>query len=75
MFEGPKSGTLFVVWQGSGHYTFSLKVDFFTIEGMRVWGANTLAGIISLACLNLPLQAGEHVSQDHSSTKRTTPLL
>ena len=55
MFKGPKPGTLFVDRQGSGHYTFSLNVDFFTIEGIRVWGANTLAGIISLACLNFPL--------------------
>ena len=54
-FEGPKPGTLFVDRQGGGRYEFSLNVDFFAIEGMRVRGANTSAGIISLACLNLPL--------------------
>jgi hypothetical protein len=54
-FEGPKPGTLFVDRQGGGRYAFSLNVDFFAIEGMRVRGANASAGIISLACLNLPL--------------------
>jgi hypothetical protein len=54
-FEGPKLGTLFIDRQGGGRYAFSLNVDFFAIEGMRVRGANTSAGIISLACLNLPI--------------------
>jgi hypothetical protein len=54
-FEGPKPGTLFVDRQGSGHYAFSLNVDFFAVEGMRIHGATASAGIISLACLNLPL--------------------
>ena len=35
-FEGPKPGTLFVNWQGGGCYAFSLNVDFFAVEGMRV---------------------------------------
>ena len=53
--EGPKLGTLFVDRQGGGGYAFSLNVDFFALEGMRIRGATTSAGIISLACLNLPL--------------------
>jgi Transposase family tnp2 len=54
-FEGPKPGTLFVDRQGGGRYAFSLNVDFFALEGMRIRGATASAGIISLACLNLPL--------------------
>ena len=54
-FEGPKPGTLFADWQGSRHYAFSLNVDFFALEGMRVHGSTASAGIISLAPLNLPL--------------------
>ena len=53
-FEGPKPGTLFVDRQGGGRYAFSLNVDFFAVEGMRVRGSAASAGIISLACLNLP---------------------
>ena len=53
-FEGPKPGTLFVDRQGGGRYAFSLNVDFFAVEGMRVRAASASAGIISLACLNLP---------------------
>jgi len=49
-FEGPKLGTLFVDWQGGGRYAFSLNVDFFALEGMRICGATASAGIISLAC-------------------------
>jgi hypothetical protein len=54
-FEGPKPGTLFIDRQNGGRYAFSLNVDFFALEGMRVRGASASAGIISLACLNLPL--------------------
>ena len=38
-----------------GHYAFSLHIDFFNPQGMTVWGASTSSGIISMACLNLPL--------------------
>ena len=54
-FEGPKPGTLFADQQGGGCYAFSLNVDFFALEGMRVHGSTASAGIISLAPLNLPL--------------------
>jgi hypothetical protein len=59
-FEGPDSKpearTLFVDRQGGGRYVFSLNVDFFCPEGMSVRGATTSCGIISMACLNLPLE-------------------
>ena len=45
---------LFIDQKGAGQYAFSLNVDFFAVEGMRVRGATMSAGIISLACLNLP---------------------
>ncbi|KIM72661.1 hypothetical protein PILCRDRAFT_81703 [Piloderma croceum F 1598] len=54
-FEGPKPGTLFVNWQSGEHYAFSLNVDFFALKGMRICGTTASAGIIFLACLNLPL--------------------
>ena len=38
-----------------GHYTFSLHIDFFNPQGMTMWGASTSSGIISMACLSLPL--------------------
>jgi hypothetical protein len=53
-FDGPNPGTLFVDRQGGGRYAFSLNVDFFAVEGMRIRGSSASAGIISLACLNLP---------------------
>ena len=53
-FEGPKPRTLFIDRQGHGRYAFSLNIDFFNVEGMKVRGATASAGIISLACLNLP---------------------
>ena len=56
-FEGPIPGTLFVQRPGTeGRYLFALNVDFFNVEGMRVRGANTSCGLISLACLNLPIE-------------------
>jgi hypothetical protein len=54
-FEGPEPHTLFVNRKGNGRYTFSLNVDFFNVEGLRVRGASTSCGIMSMACLNLPL--------------------
>ena len=54
-FEGPSSNTLFIDRKGEGHLAFSLNVDFFNVEGVRVRGAATSCGVISCACLNLPL--------------------
>lgn len=54
-FEGPSPGTLFIDRQGEGRLAFSLNVDFFNVEGTRVRGASTSCGVISCACLNLPL--------------------
>lgn len=54
-FEGPTPGELFLDGGNEGRYAFSLNVDFFNIEGMRIRGASTSCGIISMACLNLPI--------------------
>jgi hypothetical protein len=54
-FQGPKPGTLFVDRGDEGRYVFSLNIDFFNIEGLHIRGASTSCGIISCACLNLPL--------------------
>lgn len=54
-FEGPTPGELFLNGGDEGRYAFSLNVDFFNVEGMRVRGASTSCGIISMACLNLPI--------------------
>lgn len=53
-FEGPTPRTLFVDRQGEGRYGFALNYDSFNVEGMRVRGASTSTGLISMACLNLP---------------------
>jgi len=53
-FKGPSGKTLFIDRQGEGHYGFTLNIDFFNIEGMKVRGASTSCGIISMVCLNLP---------------------
>lgn len=56
-FDGPIKGVPFVCRDGEdGHYAFVINVDFFNIEGMRIRGASTSCGLISLACLNLPPQ-------------------
>ena len=56
-FKGPVPGTLFVKRPGTdGRYLFALSVDYFNIEGLRIRGASTSCGIISLACLNLPIE-------------------
>lgn len=56
-FDGPTKGTPFVARSGEdGRYAFVINVDFFNIEGMRIRGASTSCGLISLACLNLPPQ-------------------
>jgi hypothetical protein len=53
-FEGP-SWSLFIDRGGEGQYAFTLNVDFFNIEGNLQRNASTSTGIISCACLNLPL--------------------
>lgn len=54
-FEGPKAGQLFVDRgpEKEARLVFSLNVDFFNVEGMRIRGARTSCGIISMVCLNL----------------------
>ena len=54
-FDGPGPGKLFVDRGDEGRYAFALHVNFFNPEGMTVRGASTSSGIISMACLNLPL--------------------
>jgi hypothetical protein len=49
-------GQLFVQQHnGEGRYVFALNVDYFNPEGLRVRGARNSCGIISMTCLNLPL--------------------
>lgn len=54
-FSGPQPGKLFIDRGDEGHYVFALHVDFFKPEGMTQREASTSSGIISMACLNLPL--------------------
>lgn len=54
-FEGPEPGTLFVDRGEQGRLAFALFIDFFNPEGMNIRGKHTSCGIISMACLNLPL--------------------
>jgi hypothetical protein len=54
-FGSPKPETLFINRGEEGRYAFALHVDFFNPEGMNVRGASTSCRIISMACLNLPL--------------------
>jgi hypothetical protein len=55
-FKGPEPGTLFVDRGNEGRFLFVMHVDFFANEGMSIRGASTSCGIISCACLNLPLE-------------------
>ncbi|KIK31568.1 hypothetical protein CY34DRAFT_57483, partial [Suillus luteus UH-Slu-Lm8-n1] len=54
-FDGPQPGSLFVDRGEEGRYVFALHVDFFNPEGLNIRGASTSCGIISMACLNLPV--------------------
>ena len=54
-FVGPELGKLFIDRGDEGRYAFALHVDFFNPEGMSLRGARTSSGIISMACLNLPV--------------------
>jgi hypothetical protein len=53
-FEGPEDGKLFVDRGTEARLAFSLNVDFFNAEGLRLRGAAASCGIIGLALLNLP---------------------
>lgn len=52
-FEGPFPEKLFVDGGDEGRFVFTLNIDFFNVEGMRIRGASTSCGLISLVCLNL----------------------
>ena len=52
-FKGPKSCHLFVDRASEGRYLFTININFFNIEGMRVQGASTSCGLISIVCINL----------------------
>jgi Transposase family tnp2 len=54
-FKGPSGQSLFIDRGTEGRYAFTLNVDFFNIEGNLQRNASTSTGIISCACLNLPL--------------------
>lgn len=52
-FKGPDR-KLFIDRGDEGRLVFTLCVDFFVVEGMRIRGASVSCGIIALICLNLP---------------------
>lgn len=54
-FLGSDPSKLFVDRGEEGRYLFTLHVDFFNLEGIHVHGASMSLGIISMACLDLPL--------------------
>ena len=54
-FKGPCGQKNFTDRQGEGRSMFSLHVDFFNMQGNLQRNATTSCGIISCACLNLPL--------------------
>lgn len=54
-FGGLEPGSHFIDRGDEGRYAFALHMDFFNSEGMNLCGANKSSGIISMACLNLPL--------------------
>ncbi len=41
--------------KGEGRLLFSLNLDFFNVEEMRLRGASASSGIVAMACLNLPV--------------------
>jgi hypothetical protein len=55
-FLGPDGRKLFLDGPaGEGRYPFIMNVDFFNAQGMSVRGESASWGLISLACLALPL--------------------
>ena len=59
-FKGPCRQKAFVDHQGEGHFMFALHIDFFNMQGNLQCNATTLCGIISCACLNLPLDSMQY---------------
>jgi len=53
-FEGPTKRVLFVARGEEGRYLFAFNYDSFNVEGMRIRGATTSCGLLSMVCLNLP---------------------
>ena len=53
-FKGPTPGIFVIDRDNEGRYVFSLNIDFFNVEGMRIRGRSTSCGLISMVCLNLP---------------------
>lgn len=53
-FEGPQPGKLFIDRRAEGRFAFTLNVDSFNVEGMRIRGATKSCSLISMVCLNLP---------------------
>ncbi|GAW04788.1 hypothetical protein LENED_006599 [Lentinula edodes] len=57
--KGP-DGKLFIQERGrEGRWFFKLHADFFNIEGNKVNGKHSSTGVISMTCLNLPLDIRE----------------
>jgi hypothetical protein len=54
-FMGPDGKHLFVCGQGEGRYVFAFHIDYFAVEGNTLRGAKTGCGIITMSCLNLPM--------------------
>lgn len=54
-FKESKEDKLFIHCEEDAWLFFSLNVNFFHPEGMHIHGAMVSCGIISMACLNLPL--------------------
>jgi hypothetical protein len=54
-FKGP-NGLLFSQSNGEGRYVFSLSVDFFNPLSNKQAGKKVSIGLISLVCLNLPVE-------------------
>jgi len=42
--------------EGAGHYVFSLSFDNFNLLGNKAAGKKISNGMVSLACLNLPIE-------------------
>ncbi|KAE9383231.1 hypothetical protein BT96DRAFT_787897, partial [Gymnopus androsaceus JB14] len=56
---GP-DGRLFIAERGGeGRFVFLLHADFFNIEGNLKGGKHSSTGVMSLSCLNLPLEMRE----------------
>ena len=53
-FKGPENKGLFVARGKEGRYLFVFNYDTFNVEGMRIRGAITSCGLLSMVCLNLP---------------------